>query len=60
MLNVGVLKDYERWIGQRVNHEKSAIFFSKKLSLCRKRELILETGFVEGCFPFTYLGVLIV
>ncbi|KAF5475233.1 hypothetical protein F2P56_007063 [Juglans regia] len=57
---IGVLNDYERWSRQRVNKEKSTIFFSKKLSLGRKREILAENGFVEGHFPFTYLGVPIV
>ncbi|KAK3188861.1 hypothetical protein Dsin_028422 [Dipteronia sinensis] len=55
-----VLKKYESWTGQRVNQEKSAIFFSEQLSLRRKNEILDETGFVEGKFPFTYLGVPIV
>ncbi|XP_042969088.1 uncharacterized protein LOC122301771 [Carya illinoinensis] len=57
---MSVLNDYEKWSGQWVNHEKSAIFFSKKLSLCRKRDILNETRFVEGHFPFVYLGVPIV
>ncbi|KAK3184524.1 hypothetical protein Dsin_031810 [Dipteronia sinensis] len=55
-----VLKKYESWTGQRVNQEKLAIFFSKQLSLRRKNEILNEMGFVEGKFPFTYLGVPIV
>ncbi|XP_041025485.1 uncharacterized protein LOC121265883 [Juglans microcarpa x Juglans regia] len=57
---MGVLHDFEKWSGQRVSHEKSAIFFSKQLRLSRKREILADIGFVEGKFPFTYLGVPIV
>ncbi|TXG56159.1 hypothetical protein EZV62_017472 [Acer yangbiense] len=55
-----VLKNYESWTGQRVNQEKSAIFFSKHLCLRRKNEILYDMGFTEGKFPFIYLGVLIV
>lgn len=43
-----------------MNKDKSAIFFLKKLSVQRKGELLQVTGFLEGKFPFTYLGVPIV
>ncbi|KAK2635470.1 hypothetical protein Ddye_030262 [Dipteronia dyeriana] len=55
-----VFKKYESCTGKRVNHEKSVIFFSKHLSLRRNNEILNETSFVEGKFPFTYLGVSIV
>ncbi|KAK2647858.1 hypothetical protein Ddye_015347 [Dipteronia dyeriana] len=55
-----VLKKYKRCTRQRVNQEKSAIFFSKKLSLRRKNENLNETGLVKERFPFTYLEVSIV
>ncbi|KAF8407579.1 hypothetical protein HHK36_006713 [Tetracentron sinense] len=42
-----VLKEYESWTGQRVNKDKSAIFFSKKLGAQQKRELLHEIGFIE-------------
>lgn len=56
-----VLKDYECWSGQRVNYDKSVIFFfSKHLLDSRVREIQEEIGFFEGLFPFTYLGAPIV
>lgn len=57
---MGVLKNYETWLGQRVNFDKSAIYFSKQLSFRRTRQLLMDTGFSEGQFPFTYLGAPIV
>ncbi|XP_040995112.1 uncharacterized protein LOC121241423 [Juglans microcarpa x Juglans regia] len=55
-----VLKCYEGWSGQMLNKDKSAIYFSKSISLSRKGNIILTTGFSEGGFPFKYLGVPIV
>ncbi|KAF5474793.1 hypothetical protein F2P56_006657 [Juglans regia] len=55
-----VLNKYEEWTGQVLSKEKSAIFFSKKISVSRKHALLCSTGFTEGSFPFTYLGVPIV
>ncbi|KAF5464536.1 hypothetical protein F2P56_014607 [Juglans regia] len=48
---------YEEWSGQRVSKEKSAIFFSKNMSLSRRRSLLQLTSFSEGCFPAKYLEV---
>ena len=55
-----VLDTYEKWSGQRINKEKTTIFFSQKISLGRKRALMTMTGISEGCFPFKYLGVPII
>ncbi|KAG6657215.1 hypothetical protein CIPAW_04G074400 [Carya illinoinensis] len=55
-----VLKLYESWSGQFLSKEKSAIYFSRKILLHRKASLLRTTGFVEGTFPFKYLGVPIV
>ncbi|XP_042958059.1 uncharacterized protein LOC122293578 [Carya illinoinensis] len=55
-----VLQLYENWTGQVLNTEKSAIYFSKKISTYRKNSLLHLSGFLEGSFPFKYLGVPIV
>ncbi|XP_040991014.1 uncharacterized protein LOC121238253 [Juglans microcarpa x Juglans regia] len=51
------LEVYEKWSGQLINKEKSAFFFSNSITLARRRNLMRSTGFVEGKFPVTYLGV---
>lgn len=51
------LEKYESWLGQLINTEKYAIYFSKHINLARRRELLRISGFVEGSFPTTYLGV---
>ncbi|XP_042959541.1 uncharacterized protein LOC122294687 [Carya illinoinensis] len=55
-----VVKTYELWSGQKVNLEKSAVYFSKQLKRRRRGEILMETGVKEGHFPFQYLGVPIV
>ncbi|KAG6621585.1 hypothetical protein I3842_Q018400 [Carya illinoinensis] len=57
---IQVLNSYEDWTGQVSNKEKSAIFFSKHISMHRKRSILRITGFSKGSFPFKYLGVPIV
>ncbi|KAJ0086550.1 hypothetical protein Patl1_07518 [Pistacia atlantica] len=54
---LNILEVYEKWSGQLINREKSAVYFSKSITLARRRMLMRTTGFVEGKFPFTYLGV---
>ncbi|TXG59223.1 hypothetical protein EZV62_013796 [Acer yangbiense] len=53
---VKAFETYEKWSGQRMNKDKSAIFPSKYISSARKRDLLHVTGFREGYFPVTYLG----
>ncbi|XP_042966705.1 uncharacterized protein LOC122300257 [Carya illinoinensis] len=56
-----VLKDMSAGQGRGpVNFDKSVIFFSKHLTYRRTRELLMDTGFSEGQFSFTYLGAPIV
>ncbi|XP_041007958.1 uncharacterized protein LOC121252418 [Juglans microcarpa x Juglans regia] len=55
-----VLNLYEHWIGPVLSREKSAIFFSKRISLSRKSSILRITSFSEISFPFKYLGVPIV
>ncbi|XP_042962409.1 uncharacterized protein LOC122296671 [Carya illinoinensis] len=55
-----VIETYESCSGQQVSKEKTAIYFAKQFSVRRKRDLMNITGFIEGNFPFTYLGAPIV
>jgi len=57
---LNILNTYEKWSGQLINKEKTAMYFSKKLPMARRRNLKRLMGFSEGKFPFKYLGVLIV
>lgn len=57
---IEIFKTYEAWMDQLINYDKSIIHFSKWLSHCRLREVLVETGFVRGHFSFNYLGALIV
>lgn len=57
---IEVLWIYERWSGQLISKEKSAIFFSKHISLGQRVCLKRLSGFGEGSFPVVYLGVPIV
>lgn len=54
---VDTLNLYEKWLGQKINKEKSTLFPSKLISLDQKRNLLQITGFKEGKFPVMYLGV---
>ncbi|KAF5454407.1 hypothetical protein F2P56_024075 [Juglans regia] len=54
------LQQYEECSGQVVNNRKSSMVFSKHITEGRRRSLLRITGFSEGNFPFTYLGVPIV
>ncbi|KAF8413601.1 hypothetical protein HHK36_001593 [Tetracentron sinense] len=54
---IEVLGCYERWSGQLINKEKSALFFSDHITQGRRVGLKRLTGFVEGKFPVVYLGV---
>ncbi|KAF5462658.1 hypothetical protein F2P56_018646, partial [Juglans regia] len=42
------LDTYERWSGQKISRDKSALFLSKLISNLRKRSLLSLTGFKEG------------
>ncbi|KAK4848776.1 hypothetical protein QYF36_017173 [Acer negundo] len=53
---VTALETYEKWSGQRISKDKSALFPSKYIISARKRGLLRITGFREGKFPVTYLG----
>ncbi|XP_035540358.1 uncharacterized protein LOC118344262 [Juglans regia] len=44
------LDTYERWSGQKINRDKSALFLSKLISNLRKRSLLSLTGFKEANF----------
>ncbi|XP_022895288.1 uncharacterized protein LOC111409474 [Olea europaea var. sylvestris] len=55
-----VLGLYENWSGQKINKEKTAIFFSKNCSVTRKGVALRESSFKEGQFPVIYLGVPVV
>ncbi|XP_042983381.1 uncharacterized protein LOC122312796 [Carya illinoinensis] len=57
---MNVFKQYERWTGQKVNYEKSAIYYSKKISNQRINDIRRVTGFVQCEFPCKYLGAPIV
>lgn len=57
---VKILEIYEKWSGQLIDKDKSAHFFSKKIEISRWRSLIMLTGFMEGKFRVTYLGILLV
>lgn len=48
---------YEKWSGQRISKEKSALFMSTLVNTPCKHGLLRITGFEEGTFPMTYLGV---
>lgn len=50
------LATYEKWSGQTINKEKSAIFMSTHISKTQRRELIRFIGFSAGKFPVAYLG----
>lgn len=53
---VKVLELYEKWSGQKVSKEKSAIIFSKHIKSARRRDILHITGFGESCLPIKYLG----
>jgi hypothetical protein len=52
-----IVKKYEMISGQMINPMKSSMFFSKHISVARKRNLLASSGFKEGVWPCTYLGV---
>ncbi|GAA0168096.1 hypothetical protein LIER_22896 [Lithospermum erythrorhizon] len=45
--------------GQVVNKEKSSCILSHKVSQARVSIVLKDTGFRQGCLPFTHLGILI-
>jgi hypothetical protein len=45
-------------LGLVINLQKSSIFFGG-VSDAHKQSILSESGFKEGIFPFTYLGVLL-
>ncbi|XP_042958229.1 uncharacterized protein LOC122293848 [Carya illinoinensis] len=52
-----VLELYEKWSGQKINKQKSALFASKKIASNRKRSLLRITGFREVMnVPFSILS----
>lgn len=54
-----VIQKYEDISGQLVNPQKSSIFFSYNIPCDRKVELKCISGFIEGAWPCTYLGILL-
>lgn len=54
------LKKYEAWSGQAIKKSNLAIYFSDRITRPRKRAILRATGFVQGSFPFKYLGFPIV
>ncbi|KAL9662266.1 hypothetical protein QQ045_027098 [Rhodiola kirilowii] len=42
--------------GEKLNPAKSKIFFSKHIGLDRRKQILMETKFLEGIFPTNYLG----
>lgn len=53
---VRTLETYEKWSGQLISKDKSAMFLSKHISSTRRCGLLRITGYKEGFFPVTYLG----
>lgn len=51
------IERYEKWSRQSINKAKSAMVFSKQINFIHRRGLLRISVFVEGKFPFTYLGV---
>lgn len=51
---------YEKWTGQVINKDKSAIFFAKHCGTIHKHEVLRLSSFREGSFPIIYLGVPVV
>ncbi|XP_035548680.1 uncharacterized protein LOC118349195, partial [Juglans regia] len=56
ILVYNTLETYEKWSGQIISKDKSALFMSKHISLICKRGLLRITGFKEGIFLAMYLG----
>lgn len=54
---LAIVKHYEAMSGQMVSPEKSSMLFSKHVTVTRKRNLLAYSGFKEGVWPYTYLGV---
>ncbi|KAF5475433.1 hypothetical protein F2P56_007238 [Juglans regia] len=52
-----VLHRYELMSGQLINPCKSALFFSSSIPANRRNSLKMISGFEEGNWPCTYLGV---
>ncbi|CAM8923331.1 unnamed protein product [Rhodiola kirilowii] len=42
--------------GQKINSDKSRVFFSKLIGIERKKTILQNTKFTEGSFPTRYLG----
>lgn len=55
-----ILGVYESWASQAVNKAKSTLYFLDMIDTSKKRSLLCMIGFVEGSFPFIYLGALII
>ncbi|XP_057975276.1 uncharacterized protein LOC131162686 [Malania oleifera] len=51
------LEVYEKWLGQYISKEKFVVYFSELLNISMRREIIKTSGFLEGSFPTTYLGI---
>lgn len=50
------IKRYEKTSGQKVNEDKSFFLTDTKASPYKINRLRQRTGFMDKCFPFTYLG----
>lgn len=54
---IDTLPKYEKWLGQKIGKEKSAIFPSNRINSSQILELLRTTSFKEGKFSVTYLGM---
>lgn len=55
-LMIQVLKDYQDILGQRINSHKSSFYIYKRVVASLMGEVGSITDFVQGSFPFQYLG----
>ncbi|XP_074299058.1 uncharacterized protein LOC141630078 [Silene latifolia] len=53
---VEILDDFASWSGLKANISKTEIYFGEVPNNV-KAEILNDTGFVEGRFPFRYLGI---
>ncbi|KAL9667689.1 hypothetical protein QQ045_002053 [Rhodiola kirilowii] len=51
-----IINKFCEFSGQKINSEKSRVFFSKLIGLERKKNILQYTKFTEGSFPTRYLG----
>ncbi|KAE8657874.1 hypothetical protein F3Y22_tig00116976pilonHSYRG00014 [Hibiscus syriacus] len=52
-----ILAKYEKASGQKVNYEKSSIYFSPNTPAVDRRTFLSELGVVEATYPGNYLGL---